>query len=82
MEDMPITISKFRGDYDVKTACLRVDVVEGTLLGSKISGKKLKITFSFDAEQTWLVGEMIDALRLTTQGFGVAPKLVNSTNKS
>ena len=79
MEDMPITISKFLGNYDAKTACLNLEVVEGTLLGSEISGKKLKITFSFDAEQTWLVGEMIDTLRCTTQGFGVAPKLVKSS---
>ena len=76
MEEMPIRVSKFHGNYDVKTNSLTIDVIDGTLLGTSFSRKKLKITLTFDAQQTWLIGEMVDALkRRTTYGFGREPGL-------
>ncbi len=76
MEEMPIKVCKFHGDYDVKTSSLKIDVVEGTLLGTSFSNKKLKITLTFDAQQTWLIGEMVDTLKKRTPyGFGLEPGL-------
>jgi uncharacterized protein (DUF779 family) len=74
MEEMPIWVSKFHGNYDVKTSSLTIDVVEGTLSGTGFSNKKHKITLTFDAQQTWLIGEMVDALKKrTSYGFGIEP---------
>jgi hypothetical protein len=78
MEEMPIKVSKFHGNYDVKTSSLTIDVVDGTLLGTSFSRKKLKITLTFDAQQTWLFGEMVDTLkRRSTHGFGLEPESEN-----
>ncbi len=80
MEEMPIKVSKFHGAYDVKTSSLTIDVVEGALLGTRFGNKKLKITLTFDAQQTWLIGEMIDTLKKRSQhGFGAEPSLFSSS---
>jgi hypothetical protein len=78
MEEMPVKVSRFHGGYDVKTSCLTIDVVEGALLGTEFSSKKLKITLTFDAQQTWLIGEMVETLkRRSTHGFGLEPESEN-----
>jgi hypothetical protein len=76
MEEMSVKVSKFHCDYDAKTSNLTIYVVDGTLLGTGSSDKKIKIALTFDAQQTWLIGEMVDTLkRRTTYGFGLDPGL-------
>lgn len=83
MEKMPINVSKFCGNYDARTGSLTIDVLGGTLLGTSISSEKLKITLTFDAQQTWLVGEMVETLKKRSQqGFGEEPGTLPSADRS
>ncbi len=75
MQMMTIHVKKFHGDYDISKKCLSMCIVKGSILQTEVDESSFKVELIFDSEATWMMGEMVDALKnRTTYEFGDEPK--------
>ncbi len=75
MQTMSIHVKKFHGHYDISKKCLTIDIVKGSILRTEVDNSSFKVALIFDSDATWMMGEMVEALKQrTTYGFGAEPE--------